>query len=83
MDLYPLYNSVRIALISTAIIFFVGTATSFWLLVLTFSPTNLSKGLLNFKPFLFLPSYLVEMTMIIEIPKGEGDSGRGRNQGCG
>ena len=31
MDLYPLYNSVRIALISTAIIFFVGTAAAYYI----------------------------------------------------
>ncbi len=31
MDLYPLYNSVRIALISTVIIFFAGTAAAYYI----------------------------------------------------
>lgn len=31
MDLYPLYNSVRIALISTVIIFFIGTASAYYI----------------------------------------------------
>ncbi|SFP32056.1 molybdate transport system permease protein [Ruminobacter amylophilus] len=43
MDLYPLYNSVRIALISTAVIFLAGTAAAYYISKL---PRTL-KGILD------------------------------------
>ena len=43
MDLYPLFNSLRIAALSTGIIFFVGIAAAWWVAKLP----RLAKGVLD------------------------------------
>ena len=52
MDLYPLWNSIRIAGISTAVIFFAGIASAYWIA----KAPRLLKGILDV--FLTLPLVL-------------------------